>query len=108
MGNAVVNRDDLLFVGVPAVIQDDVDISHSGKEGIPEPRIALVSNVDFETGAFPIPGGWIEIDAYDACVGAKIVAPHEERATIQNTHFDKSGWSVPVSREQLFVDLKVR
>jgi hypothetical protein len=78
VGNAAMRRDDLLIVEVSSVIKQHVDVSDRGKEAIPEARIALVADVDFEAGAFPSPGDRIDVDANDAGFGAQVVAPHEE------------------------------
>jgi hypothetical protein len=106
--HAFVSGDYLLLVGVSAIVQDDVYVAYFGEEILPKSRIALISNMDFEPVLFPFLGSRIQIDSDYSCLGAKIFAPHEQRAAVVDADFRKHNCFVSVPAEEFIVGLKVR
>jgi hypothetical protein len=100
-------RGDLLGGLVPTVVDYDVYDRNRLAEGLPEPRIPLISDVDLDSIIFSLPAGRLDVDSVDPRLLAKIVLPELKAAPAEDTDLDYMDLTADELREMTMVKIKI-
>src|SRR6185437_3789360 len=100
-------RDKLVFIGMTAVVDNDIEGAGFRRDAFEEDGIALAADEDFGAGRFESLATRIDVDADDARLWSEILAPDFQRAATGDADFHQRDVVVAEAREVSVVDLEI-